>query len=291
MSDDNKNEQGLSRRQFVEKSSWLAGGAVISASLAGCATSGTTATAAYAGGSDTLKLAVIGCGGRGTGAATQALKADAGVELVAVADAFGDSAEKCVSTLKRIYGEERVKVTPETTFVGFDAFAKAIDMADVVILATPPGFRPEHFEYAVAGNKHIFCEKPMATDAYGIRRVLAAAKKAEEKKLNVVVGLQRHYQPCYLETLQRYRDGAVGEIISGQVYWNSDGVWMREREPQQTEMEYQMRNWYYFNWLCGDHILEQHIHNIDVANWVSWRLSRQRPGHGRPTGTKRARPW
>ena len=291
MTDDNRNDTDLSRRQFVGKSSWLAGGAVISASLAGCATSPSAAPVAYAGGSDTLKLAVVGCGGRGTGAAKQALKADAGVELVAVADAFGDRADTCVSALKRIYGDERVKVTPETTFVGFDAFSQAIDMADVVILATPPGFRPEHFEYAVAGNKQIFCEKPMATDAYGIRRVLAAAKEAEEKKLNVVVGLQRHYQPCYLETFQRYQDGAVGEIISGQVYWNSDGVWVREREPQQTEMEYQMRNWYYFNWLCGDHILEQHIHNIDVANWfigdypvsaqgMGGRQVRNGPDHG-----------
>jgi len=258
----------INRRQFVEKTSLLAGGAILAGSLAGCTGTGSViAPAAYAGGSDTLKLAVIGCGGRGTGAAKQALQADSGVELVAVADAFEDRAAKCVSTLRKIYGQERVKVTPETTFTGFQAFKHAIDMADVVILTTPPGFRPEHFEYAVAQNKHIFMEKPVATDAQGIRRVLSAARQAEEKKLNVVVGLQRHYQPSYLETLKHYREGSIGEIVSGQVYWNSSGVWVRPRETGQTEMEYQMRNWYYFNWLCGDHILEQHIHNIDVANW------------------------
>ena len=294
---DNKNkpQEQLSRRQFVEKTSLLTGGVLLAGGLSGCATGAGTstsaATAAHSGGSDTLKLAVIGCGGRGTGAARQAMKADEGLELVAVADAFPDNAEKCAKTLKRIFGEARVKVTPETTFDGFDAFQKAIDMADVVILATPPGFRPEHFEYAVAANKHVFMEKPVATDAYGVRRVMKAAEEADRKKLNVVVGLQRHYQPSYLETLKRYQDGAAGEIVSGQVYWNSDGVWVRERQAGQTEMQYQMRNWYYFNWLCGDHILEQHIHNIDVANWfigavpasaqgMGGRQTRTGPDHG-----------
>lgn len=282
MSDNNDKRPPLNRRQFIEKSSLVTGGILLSGGLAGCATGGGTAAApvAYAGGSDTLKLAVVGCGGRGKGAATQAMKADKGVELVAVADAFPDQAEKCAKTLTRIFGKERVKVTPETTFAGFDAFQKAIDMADVVILATPPGFRPEHFEYAVNNNKHVFMEKPVATDAYGIRRVLKSAREADNRNLNVVVGLQRHYQPCYLETLKHYREGAVGEIVSGQVYWNSSGVWVRERQPGQTEMEYQMRNWYYFNWLCGDHILEQHIHNIDVANWFIGALPVSAQGMG-----------
>ena len=280
---DNDKDQGLSRRQFVEKTSLITGGVLLAGGLTGCATgsSRSAATAAaYAGGNDTLKLAVVGCGGRGTGAATQAMKADKGVELVAVADAFPDQAEKCVETLNRIFGKERVKVSPETTFAGFDAFQKAIDMADVVILATPPGFRPEHFEYAVTGNKHVFMEKPVATDAYGVRRVMKAAESADKKGLNVVVGLQRHYQPSYLETLKHYQSGDIGEIVSGQVYWNSDGVWVRERESGQSEMEYQMRNWYYFNWLCGDHILEQHIHNIDVANWFIGAVPASAQGMG-----------
>jgi predicted dehydrogenase len=138
----------------------------------------------------------------------------------------------------------------------------------VVILASPPGFRPSHFEEAVRQGKQIFMEKPVATDAAGIRKVLAAAEEAKAKKLNVVVGLQRHYQNNYRESMKRIQDGALGDIVGGQVYWNDGGVWVKPRTPGQTEMEYQMRNWYYFNWLCGDHIVEQHVHNIDVANWA-----------------------
>ena len=136
-----------------------------------------------------------------------------------------------------------------------------------MILTTPPGFRPLHFEYAVESGKHIFCEKPVATDAPGVRRVLAAAKVAKDKKLNVVVGLQRHYQTSYNLIYEKLKAGAIGDITAGQVYWNSAGVWVKDRQPGQSELEYQMRNWYYYVWLCGDHILEQHIHNIDVANW------------------------
>jgi predicted dehydrogenase len=137
----------------------------------------------------------------------------------------------------------------------------------VVILATPPGFRPIHFEEAIKQNKHVFMEKPVATDPAGVKKVLENAAIAKNKKLNVVVGLQRHYENSYIELYNRVKDGMIGDITSGQVWWNNDGVWVRKREPQQTEMEYQMRNWYYFNWLCGDHITEQHIHNIDVMNW------------------------
>ena len=136
-----------------------------------------------------------------------------------------------------------------------------------MILATPPGFRPQHFEYAVNQSKHIFMEKPVATDAAGVRRILESAKLVKEKKLNVVVGLQRRYQLSYIDILKQVRRGVAGKIISGTVKWNGHGVWVRKRKPQQSELEYQMRNWYYFNWLCGDHIVEQHIHNLDVANW------------------------
>ena len=141
-------------------------------------------------------------------------------------------------------------------------------MADVVILTTPPGFRPIHFEEAVNQNKQIFMEKPVATDPAGIQRVLKAAEIAKAKKLNVVVGLQRHYQNSYRELIKRVHDGAIGDIISAQAWWNNDGVWVHPRQPGWTEMEYQMRNWYYFVWLCGDHITEQHIHNLDVINWA-----------------------
>ena len=216
----------------------------------------------------TLKLAVVGCGGRGTGAANQALKADENVELVAMADAFEDRLNSSLKSLKKEFeGTKKVNVQDKNKFVGFDAYRRAIDQADVVILATPPGFRPYHFEYAINSGKHVFMEKPVATDVPGIRKVLEMAKVAKDKKLNVVVGLQRHYQNNYIAMAEKIRQNEVGKILSGQVYWNSGGVWVRPREVGQSEMEYQMRNWYYFNWLCGDHILEQHIHNIDVANW------------------------
>ena len=215
-----------------------------------------------------IKVALVGCGGRGTGAISQALEADPDVRLVAMADAFGDRAEECVKTLiEKFADSDRINVNRETIFTGFDAYKQAIGMADVVILTTPPAFRPLHFEYAISQGKHVFMEKPVATDVAGIRTVLAAGKEARRKKLNVVVGLQRHYQRSYQSIKNKIDRGKIGEIISGQVYWNSGGVWVRPRETGQTELEYQMRNWYYFNWLCGDHIVEQHIHNIDVANW------------------------
>jgi predicted dehydrogenase len=156
-------------------------------------------------------------------------------------------------------------VPEERKFTGFEGYKKAIPLADVVLLATPPGFRPLHFEEAIQQRKHVFMEKPVATDPAGVQKVLAAAAVAKANKLNVVVGLQRHYQNSYLELYKR--KDLIGDITSAQAWWNNDGVWVRPRKYNQTEMEYQMRNWYYFNWLCGDHISEQHIHNIDVVNW------------------------
>ena len=219
-------------------------------------------------GDDTLRVALIGCGGRGRGAANQALSTAGPVKLVAMADAFEDQLASAHAVISKHAGD-RVDVPPERRFVGFDAYEKAIACdVDVVILATPPGFRPIHFEHAVAEGKHVFMEKPVAVDAPGIRRVLAAATIAKEKNLKVGVGLQRHHSAKYNETVQRIRDGAIGELALLRCYWNSGGVWVRPRKEGQSEMEYQMRNWYYFNWLCGDHIVEQHIHNLDVCNWI-----------------------
>jgi predicted dehydrogenase len=215
-----------------------------------------------------LKLALVGCGGRGSGAAVQALTADDKVELYAMADAFRDRIDSSLNGIKEHFdGSKNIDVKEKNMFTGFDAYKKAIDLCDVVILTTPPGFRPLHFEYAINNDKHVFMEKPLATDAPGIRRVLEVAKIAKDKKLNVVVGLQRHYQKKYITLYNKVVNGDIGKIVSGQVYWNDGGVWVRKRKPSQSELEYQMRNWYYFTWLCGDHILEQHIHNIDVANW------------------------
>ncbi|MEX0360932.1 MAG: Gfo/Idh/MocA family protein [Allomuricauda sp.] len=262
MSQNRKNNvaEKLNRRSFV-KTTGLATGALMTSTIPMNAMG-------YVAGNQKLKLALVGCGGRGTGAAVQALTADPDVELVAMADAFQDRLENSLTAITEHFdGERKINIKEKNRFVGFDAYSKAIDMADVVILTTPPGFRPLHFEYAIAQDKHVFMEKPVATDPAGVRRVLKSAKIAKEKKLNVVVGLQRHYEKKYHRLYEQVQNGAIGQIVSGQVYWNSRGVWVRPRTPEQTEMEYQMRNWYYFNWLCGDHILEQHIHNIDVANW------------------------
>jgi predicted dehydrogenase len=265
-----KNNSTQSRREFVKKTSLIAGTLASIPFVTKAAHVNTSVD-------DSIKVALVGCGGRGTGAAMQALLTKQNVKLVAMADAFRDRLDDCYTALMSddlsdwsgVKGniKDRVAVPAENKFVGFDAYKKAIPLADVVILTTPPGFRPIHFEEAVNQGKQVFMEKPVATDPAGIKRVLDAAVIARQKKLNVVVGLQRHYQNSYRELYKKYKEGMIGEIVSAQAWWNNDGVWVNPRKYNQTEMEYQMRNWYYFNWLCGDHIVEQHIHNIDVINW------------------------
>ncbi len=264
MSTDQPNKQSPSRRDFVKQSTLLAGGVLAAPLIAGANV--------FSGADDTIKVALIGCGGRGTGAAVQALLSKQNVKLVAMADAFRDRLDRAYSRITsddnsdgKVKLKDRVDVPEERKFVGFDAYLKAIPLADVVILATPPGFRPIHFTEAIKQNKHVFMEKPVATDPAGVKKVLEAAAIAKQKKLNVVVGLQRHYQNSYRELYKR--KDLIGDITSAQAWWNNDGVWVNKRKDGQTEMEYQMRNWYYFVWLCGDHICEQHIHNIDVINW------------------------
>jgi len=267
-----KNSENLKqRRAFLKTSAIIAGGTLIS---------NIPFSGVYAEEGGVIKIALIGCGNRGTGAAFQALATKYNIKLVAMADAFRDRIDKSYEALTQKFGKDKVDVPEDKKFVGFDSYKHAIAEADVVLLVSPPGFRPVHFEEAVRKNKHVFMEKPVATDSPGIRSVLATAEEAKRKKLNVVVGLQRRYQKNYRETLKRIQDGVAGDIVSGQVYWNSGGVWVNPRQSGQTEMEYQMRNWYYFNWLCGDHINEQHVHNIDVANWVknSYPVSAQGTG-------------
>jgi predicted dehydrogenase len=223
---------------------------------------------AYAGGaSDTLRVALVGCGGRGSGAADQALNADTDLKLVAVADVQEEKLRTGLGALKKAH-PDHVDVPPEQQFLGFDGYKHAIEAADVVILATSPGFRPIHFEEAVRQGKHVFMEKPVATDAPGIRRVLAAAEEAKKKYLKVGVGLQRRHQPGYSEMVKRLQDGAVGDIVAMRAYWLGNAREGLERKPGETEMQYQIRNWYYFTWLSGDHNVEQHVHNIDVINWI-----------------------
>ncbi|MBI1367068.1 MAG: twin-arginine translocation signal domain-containing protein [Planctomycetes bacterium] len=254
-----------SRRSFIKQSTATVAGASLAASIA---------SRAHAASTDEIKCALIGCGGRGTGAVTQFLSTTNGpIRLYAMADAYKDRLEDSLNNIQRGakgYPEtSKVDVPEERRFVGLDAYKKAIDCGvDMVILTTPPGFRPLQFEYAVKQGKNIFSEKPVATDAPGIRRFLAAVQEAKKKNLKVGIGLQRHHQASYIETIKRLQDGAIGDINFMRAYWDGGGVWVRPRQPGMTEMQYQVLNWYYFTWMCGDHIVEQHIHNIDVCNWL-----------------------
>ncbi len=270
----------VTRRGFlISSSAAVAGAALANLSLE---------RMAHAASTDELKIALIGCGGRGTGAASQALNThkQGPVKLVAMADAFEDRLQGALGGLKKDHGD-RVDVPADRQFVGFEGYKQAIALADVVILATPPGFRPMQFEEAVKQGKHVFTEKPVATDAPGVRKFLAAAEESKKKGLKVGVGLQRHHQLGYLETMKRLHDGMIGDITALRVYWNGNTPWVQERAKLEarfgrklTEMEYQMRNWYYFVWLCGDHICEQHIHNLDVGNWVKGRYPVRANGMG-----------
>ena len=272
----------LSRRLFIRRgSAAMAGGALLGAL-------DLSRFAHAAGGTDELKVALIGCGGRGSGAANQALSTYSlgPIKLVAMADVHEDRLKNAHQNLSKTHAD-RVDVPPDRQFVGFDAFPKAIAACDVAILSTPPGFRPYHFEEAIKQGKHVFMEKPVATDAVGVRKVLAAAKLAKEKNLKVGVGLQRHHHKGYMETVKRLQDGAIGDITTMRCYWNGETPWVKKREDLEkaagrklTEMEYQLRNWYYFTWIGGDHINEQHIHNLDVINWVKNGYPKKAQGMG-----------
>jgi len=210
----------------------------------------------------------VGCGGRGSGAANQALSSKANVKLVAVAELFKEKADIAIKNLQTQHSSN-VDVPEERIFLGFDAYKQAIAAADVVILATPCTFRPMMFEEAVRQGKHVFMEKPVAVDAYGIRRVLAAAAEAKKKNLKVGVGLQRRHKPGYLETVKRVQDGAIGEIMYARTFWDmGEARAMVPRRPEWNELEYQLHNQFYFNWQCGDIHVDQGLHNIDVINWV-----------------------
>ncbi len=225
-------------------------------------------------GSDTIRVGLVGCGGRGTGAARDCLRGADGVELVAMGDLFPDRVTQSQAELAKAATQDagfakKYKVTPERSFSGFDAYQKVIASdVDLVILATPPGFRPVHLAAAVAAGKHLFVEKPVGVDSAGIRSVLATYELSKQKGLAIGVGTQRHHQAEYIATIKRLKDGAIGNILSGQVFWNQGGLWSKEPQAPWSPTEWQIRNWLYFTWLSGDHIVEQHVHNIDVANWV-----------------------
>jgi|SRR5262245_1764857 len=237
---------------------------------AGAAAAGTLVAAKmYAQTSQTMKVGLIGCGGRGSGAAQNVLEADKDVQITALCDLHEAKAKATLASLKKRHAD-RVAVTPDSIFTGLDGFKKVLASSDVnyVILATPPGFRPYHLEAAVEAGKNIFTEKPVAVDVTGIRKCLEAAKKSREKGLKVAAGTQRRHEAGYLEIMKRLHDGEFGEILAGRVYWNGNTPWFHPRRPGMKDAEYQLYNWYHFLWLCGDHIVEQHVHNLDIANWA-----------------------
>jgi len=223
-------------------------------------------------GDEKLKAGLVGCGGRGTEAVQQFLHGNENVELVAMGDIFEDHLEKSLGEIRdsKYTGvADKVKVDPDHHFIGFDAYKKVLASdIDVVLLATPPGYRPEHFVAAVEAKKHIFAEKPFGTDPVGVRKVMAASKKASELKLTVVSGAQRRHQDGYVETWKKVRDGAIGDILATYAYWvGTPVIQQKERDPKWSDMVFQHRAWYSFVWIGGDQIVEQHLHNIDAINW------------------------
>lgn len=264
MTDTRKTDSSFnsSRRSFLKGST----AAVVGGSLA--ATLG-SARMAHATSDDTLKVGLIGCGGRGGGAAKNAMRADDNVKLVAMAEVFGDRLESSRKMLQRGLGDQYA-VDDDHVFTGFDGYKGLIDSdVDVVILATPPHFRPVQLRYAIEKGKHVFCEKPVAVDGPGVRSVLETTELAKEKDLSIVSGLCWRYDSGVRETMKRIKDGAIGDVIAVQENYLAGTLWHRGRKPEWSEMEYQMRNWYYFTWLSGDHNVEQHVHSLDKALWLA----------------------
>ena len=259
-----KNKNKMTRRNF------LATGAVATAAISGFPFVHTSRAQA----TKPLNIGVIGCGGRGTGAAENALTAAPNIHLIALADPFADRVERCLKSLtsparKRKTPLEGVEVKDDHIFTGLDCYKKLLETnVDYVILAEPPGFRPISFAAAIDAGKNVFMEKPVATDPVGVRKVLETGKKARQKGLSVCVGLDNRHSKSAIETIKRIHDGQIGDVIAGQIYYNTGALWHRGEDPSWTEMEYQCRNWYYFCWLSGDHIVEQHIHTIDLMNWA-----------------------
>ena len=234
----------------------------------------------------TLKVGLIGCGGRGTGAAAQALKADPDVVITAMADIFPDHLEEAYNAIVQI-DPKRVKVKKGDKFIGFDAYKKVMESdVDVVLLATPPSFRPDHLVAAIDAGKHAFCEKPVAVDAPGVRKVLDAAKKAKENNLSVVSGFCFRYDLPKRALFERVLNGDIGEIKSIATTRNGGQLWSKPRQPEWSEMEYQMRNWYYYNWLSGDFIVEMVVHSLDM---MAWAMGDKMPLKATGTGGRQVR--
>jgi predicted dehydrogenase len=256
-----------SRREFLKRTA----GASAALSLG---ISADLASGAFASGNEILKVGLVGCGGRGTGAAHQALLADPNTKLVALGDAFEDRLVRSLKNLSESDVADRVVVDDDHRFVGFDAYQGVIAASDVVLLATPPKFRPEHLRACVDAGKHVFVEKPVAVDAPGVRSVLEACAEAKSRNLTIVSGLAWRYETGLRQTMRQLHEGAVGDIVAVEATRYAGGLWVHPRQPDQTDIEYQMRNWYYFTWLSGDFIVEQFVHELDM---VAWLLNDQYP--------------
>jgi predicted dehydrogenase len=252
-------KNGISRRDFVKTSAVVSAAAMLS-----------RAGGVFAAGSDKIRVGLTGCGERGTEAAMDCLRAADGVELVAMADLFNDKLDNSLKQLKEELSDQ-VKVTRESSFVGFDAYRKLVACdVDMVILACPPGFRPIHLKAAIEAGKHVFMEKPAGVDPAGVRSVIESSELARKKGLGIVAGTQRRHQAHYIEIMKRIHNGDIGQVLAAQCYWNGDMVdWhYEERKPGWSDMEWQVRCWPFFTWLSGDHMVEQHVHNLDVVNWA-----------------------
>lgn len=239
-----------SRRLFIRNSSLLVAGAAVAPYIVG-----------HAAPDEPIKVGLIGCGGRGQGAVGNVKAADPNVTIVAVADIFPERAADAA---------KKFNVPAEMAFSGFDAYKKVVAIPDInyIILATPPGFRPDHLRAAVEAGKHVFMEKPVAVDGPGVRSVLESHEIAKQKGLSIIAGTQRHHQASYVETVKRLHDGAIGDFVALRAYWCQGLIWNHSWNSNLSDMENQLRNWYHYIWLCGDHIVEQHLHNLDVCNWV-----------------------
>jgi len=265
----NKTTSVASRRNFIKASAAVGMAAILPGK-----------ERLFATGSDKLRVGLIGCGGRGTEAAQDCVTSSPNVEITAMGDLFQDQLDKSLAELSRKV-DDKVSVTEDTSFVGFDAYKKVIACdVDMVILATPPHFRPQHLTAAIEAGKHVFMEKPVAVDPTGIRSIIASSELAKNKGLAIVAGTQRRHQAHYLEIMKRIHRGDIGEIVGGQCYWNMGELWVKNKQPGWSDMEWQCRNWLYFTWLSGDHIVEQHVHNLDIINWAIGTHPAQAMGMG-----------
>jgi predicted dehydrogenase len=279
---DNRRKSAVSRRQFLKRSSLAMAGAVAAAELPLVHT-------AFGAENMEIKIGLVGCGGRGTGAVLDALGAATrviypaagyhtedvaqgaqvgkkGIRIVALADLFEDRLANCRGQLAKL----GMNIPKETCFTGFDAYKQLLAVPEInyVILATPPHFRPVQLKAAIEAGKHVFLEKPGAVDVPGVKTLIEAGELAKQKGLGIAAGTQRRHMKSYQEAIQRIRDGAIGDIVYARCYWNGGEIWVIERQPGFTDMEWQLRNWNYFTWLSGDHYVEQHVHNLDIMNWV-----------------------